>query len=155
MRPSVRMTAADLYTQVVLDHYRSPRNFGELPGFTHAAEGHNPLCGDGLHIQVHAAGGRVSAMRFRGEACAIATAAASMLSELAVGRDLQQLEALAMQFAQLVGGELEHAPLLMDLNAMRELAYHPLRRKCALLAFATLSAALRGAGAASTEGIAE
>jgi len=149
------MTAADLYTQAVLDHYRSPRNYGELPGFTHAADGHNPLCGDRLHVQVHASGGRVAAMRFRGEACAIATATTSMLSELALGRDSQQLAALAALFAQLVSGELEQAPSLMELNAMRELAYHPLRRKCALLAFATLSAALAGAGAASTERIVE
>ena len=75
------MTAADLYTQTVLDHYRSPRNFGELAGYTHAAEGHNRLCGDSLHIQVHASGGRIGAIRFRSDACAIATATASMLSE--------------------------------------------------------------------------
>lgn len=149
------MTAADLYTQAVLDHYRSPRNFGELAGFTHAADGHNPLCGDRLHIQVHVSGGLVGAMRFRGEACAIATATTSMLSELALGRDSQQLAALATLFAQLVAGELEQAPLLGELNAMGELAYHPLRRKCGLLAFATLSAALAGAGAASTERIVE
>jgi len=149
------MTAADLYTQAVLDHYRSPRNFGELPGYTHAAEGHNPLCGDRLNIQLRASGGQVSAMRFRGEACAIATATASMLSELAVGRDLHALADLAERFGQLVAGDLEQDPSLMELNAMRELAYHPVRRKCALLAFATLSAALGGASAASTEGIVE
>ena len=149
------MTAADLYTQTVLDHYRAPRNFGELPGHTHAADGHNPLCGDSLHIQVRARDGQIGAMRFRSEACAIATASASMLSELAIGRNATELAALAARFRQLVCGELEQDSSLMELNAMRELAYHPQRRKCALLAFATLSAALEGADAASTEGIVE
>ena len=149
------MTASHLYTQAVLDHYRSPRNFGELPGFTHAADGHNPLCGDSLHIQLHASGGRIAAMRFRGEACAIATATASMLSELAVGRQPEELATLAASFRRLVGGELAQDPLLMELNAMCELAHHPLRQKCALLAFATLAAALEGDGTASTEGTVE
>ncbi len=145
------MTAAALYTKAVLDHQRAPRNFGGLEGHSHAADGANPLCGDTLHIELSYDGARVRAMRFRGEACAIAIAATSMLSDLAVGMSLTDVVRLEAVFARLVGGEIEQDESLAQLNAMRELARHPARRKCALLPFATLRAALAGEPSATTE----
>jgi nitrogen fixation NifU-like protein len=146
------MTVAELYTQIVLDHQRAPRNFGALEGHTHAAEGVNPLCGDSLRVELRRAGGRIERMRFSGEACAVAIAAASMLSEMVEGRSDAQFAELEARFARLVRGEVEHDAMLSELNAFAALARHPARRKCALLAFATLRAALAGRPAATTEG---
>lgn len=146
------MTAAALYTQTVLDHQRAPRNFGVLDGHSHAADGANPLCGDTLRVELFCHDGRIDAMRFRGEACAIALATASMLSELAVGKSAADVLQLEAAFARLVDGTVADDPALAGLNAMRELAHYPTRRKCALLAFATLRAALAGAASATTEG---
>ena len=147
------MTSPGLYTQAVLDHYRSPRNFGALTAPTHAADGANPLCGDTLHMQLRCEDGRIAEMRFSGDACAIAKATASMLSELATDRSDGELAALEQVFIALVGGHIVAHEDLGGLNAMRELASHPVRQKCALLPFATLRAALAGKRSATTEGV--
>jgi len=145
------MTTPGLYTQAVIDHCRAPRNFGPLAAHTHAADGANPLCGDTLRIELRCEDGRIAEMRFSGEACAIAKAAASMLSELAVDRSAGELAGLERVFISLVGGRISGDDQLGGLNAMRELANHPVRKKCALLPFATLRAALAGLDAATTE----
>jgi nitrogen fixation NifU-like protein len=145
------MTAEALYRDVVLDHYRHPRNRGALAHCTHAADGVNPLCGDSLRVEVDCVDGRVERMGFSGEACAITTAAASMLSELVVGRDASEIAALGAPFEQLISGEIESVPSLGALNALAELKRYPSRRKCAELPWATVCAALGGIARASTE----
>jgi nitrogen fixation NifU-like protein len=139
-----------LYAPLVLDHYRNPRGRGALAGCTHAADGVNPLCGDSLRIELRCLDGRVAGFAFSGEACAITTATASMLGELVPGLTCAEVEMLAGRFARLV----EHAgddPALGPLNAMRALRDHPARRKCALLPWAALQAALAGRARTSTE----
>jgi nitrogen fixation protein NifU and related proteins len=145
------MSVSNLYAEAVLDHFRAPRNFGVLAAHTHAADGANPLCGDALHVELRAEGGQVAELRFRGEACAIATAAASMLGEIAIGRSERELAAIEDRFARLIHSGLRDDSL-GDLNALGELAQHPARQKCALLPFATLRAALNGVQCATTEG---
>ncbi len=146
------MTAAALYTQTVLEHQRAPRNFGALDGHSHAADGANPLCGDTLRIELLCCGDRIERMRFHGEACAIAVATASMLSELAVGKSSADVAQMEAAFAHLVDGFVTHDASLAGLNVMHALVNYPTRRKCALLAFATLRAALAGTTSATTEG---
>jgi len=145
--------ATALYQQVVLDHQRAPRRFGVLDGCTHAADGINALCGDRLRIELALEGGRVADYRFAGEACAIATATASLLGEIALGRDPAELATLEHRFASLVRGALADGDdaELAGLNAMRALRRYPARRQCALLAFATLRAALGGYSITMTE----
>ena len=140
-----------LYKQVVLDHYKNPRNRGALDGCTHAADGVNPLCGDSLRVELVCAGDRIATMRFSGEACAITTATASMLSELVAGFGAAEVAALNEPFGQLLRGEVEADDALGPLNALSELRRHPLRRKCAELPWATLRAALEGTARVSTE----
>ena len=140
-----------LYQELVLDHYRNPRNRGALDGCTHAADGVNPLCGDSLRVELVCADGRIAAMKFSGEACAITTATASMLSELVAGFDAGELAALNVPFDRLLRGEVEADETLGPLNALAELRRHPLRRKCAELPWATLRAALEGTSRISTE----
>lgn len=145
------MTTPALYQEMVLDHHRAPRNFGSLDGYTHSADGANPLCGDSLRAEVVVVAGRITQLRFRGEACAIATATASMLSELVQGLDAAALAELQARFARAIGGAAPEDPGLAALNALRELARYPMRRKCALLPFATLHAALAGEQTTTTD----
>ncbi|MET0225973.1 MAG: Fe-S cluster assembly sulfur transfer protein SufU [Dokdonella sp.] len=145
------MPAAALYPQVVLDHYRNPRNRGRLDGCTHAADGVNALCGDALRVELACSPDRrIAAIRFSGEACAITTATASMLSELVSGLDAAEVTLVAQRFERIIDGAGVDSGL-GDLNAMAELQRHPARRKCAQLPWATLRAALAGQPHTTTE----
>lgn len=146
------MPAAGPYTRIVLEHSRAPRRFGALEAPTHSADGANPLCGDALHIDLRVAAGRVAAIAFRGEACAVATATASLLGERVLQLDADAVADLEARFARLIGGDVAADEVLGDLNALAALAHYPSRRKCATLPFATLRAALAGAPRSTTEG---
>jgi len=148
---SEAMPEPGLYKELVLDHYRNPRNRGALDGCTHAADGVNALCGDSLRVELVCADDRIAAMRFSGEACAITTATASMLSELVAGCGVAEVAALNEPCDRLLRGEVEASDALGPLNALAELRRHPLRRKCAELPWATLRAALEGTTRVSTE----
>ena len=145
--------SGELYRDVVLDHNRAPRNFGTLPAHTHAADGANPMCGDQLRVEAVIDDGRIAALRFSGESCAITTAAASMLGELVAGADAASLAALRARFETMLAAapDAPEDPALGALNALAELKRYPARWKCALLPFATLRAALEGDARATTE----
>ena len=85
---------AALYSDTLLDHFRHPRNYGDLvaPDISH--ESFNPLCGDRIRLEVKLNGTIVQEARFKGDACAISTAAASLLTELILGADLEELASL-------------------------------------------------------------
>jgi nitrogen fixation NifU-like protein len=144
------MADPTLYGALVLEHYRNPRNRGVLAACTHAADGANPLCGDSLRIELLCDDGRIVELRHAGEACAVAIATASMLADVVSGLDAQAVAALARHFEAFIEGR-GAADGLGALAAMAELQRHPSRRKCALLAFATLRAALAGEAHATTE----
>jgi len=144
------MSDTALYQQVVLDHYRAPRNRGSLPSCTHAADGANPLCGDSLRIELRCVDERIAELRFSGDACAVATATASMLGERVAGLAREEIAALAERFERAIGEGIDDAAL-GALNALCALKQYPSRRKCALLPWATLRAALDGAARATTE----
>jgi nitrogen fixation protein NifU and related proteins len=137
------MEIRDLYRDVILDHNRSPRNFGRLDPADAAAVGHNPLCGDSLSVTLRLAGDRLSELRFNGEGCAISVASASMMSEAVSGRTLTEIEALFQEVHALLTepAHVPAAPLgkLMALGGVREF---PARVKCASLCWHTLRAAL-------------
>lgn len=145
------MSAADLYRENVLAHNRAPRNHGALPGHTHAADGANPLCGDSLRMELALDEGRIAALRFSGESCAITIAAASMLSERVNGLGASEVAVLRAEFEALLRGDPCDADTLGELAAFGELVRYPARRKCAQLPWATLTAALNGAASATTE----
>jgi len=144
------MSASALYPQAVLEHYRAPHHRGPLAACTHAADGANPLCGDTLRIELRCAKGQIEALGFTGEACAITTAAASMLGDLVTGRASADVPALAVRFERLVASGEDDAAL-DALNAFGVLHRHPGRRKCALLPWAALRAALDGTSKITTE----
>ena len=137
------MEIRDLYRDVILDHNRSPRNFGRLDPADAEAVGHNPLCGDSLSVTVRFDGERLSELRFIGQGCAISVAAASLMSEAVSGRPLSEVEALYREVHALLT-EPAHVPgmplgKLMALAGVREF---PARVKCASLCWHTLHAAL-------------
>jgi nitrogen fixation NifU-like protein len=149
---NARMSTSELYQRIVLEHSRAPRHFGALDAPTHVADGANPLCGDALHVELRVVDGRITAIAFQGEACAIAKATASLLGERSADLDADGVAELETRFAQLIRGELDADAALGDLNALAALANYPSRRKCALLPFVTLRAALAGTAKTTTEG---
>ena len=141
----------DLYQEVVFDHYRNPRNRGALSGASHEAEGHNPLCGDNVKVQVRVEDGIVRDVSFDGEGCAISTASASLMTEALKGRRVDEIAPLADEFHAMVT-EAAGAPHagLGKLEVLSGVRQFPARVKCATLAWHTLRAALQGGGARVT-----
>jgi nitrogen fixation protein NifU and related proteins len=138
-----------LYQRTVIEHNRSPRNFRRLCACSAQARGHSPLCGDDLSVQIRVDAGRVAEAAFQGEACAVATASASLLTEAVAGLDVASALALVARVCTLVEHpeqvpELAEAPCeLAVLAAVRE---HPARRVCARLPWLALEAALIAVG---------
>ncbi|MBS0590595.1 MAG: SUF system NifU family Fe-S cluster assembly protein [Proteobacteria bacterium] len=143
--------SSTLYQHIVVEHSRSPRHFGALSEATHAADGANPLCGDALRVELRIERGHIAAVAFRGEACAIAKATASLLSEQSLGRDASDIAMLEARFERLICGDIAADETLGDLNALAALSRYPARRKCAMLPFATWRAALAGESRITTE----
>ena len=116
-----------LYSELLLDHFRNPRNFGSLPAPDITYEGFNPLCGDRIRIELKLRGDTVQAAGFLGDGCAISLAAASMLTELIVGSELTSVEGISSE--QLLSS------LKSDIRATRV--------KCALLPLEALHSGLK------------
>ena len=133
----------DLYQEVILDHNRSPRNFGPLEDADLRADGHNPLCGDKLSIAVNVVDGVVTDIRFEGSGCAISKASASLMTEGIKGRTLDEARKLFERFHQLVTDRSvppdEELGKLAVFAGVRD---YPARVKCAILAWHTLRAAV-------------
>ena len=144
----------ELYQEVILDHSRSPRNFGFPAGANRSADGHNPLCGDRITVKLVLADGRIESIGFEGSGCAISTAAASTMTEAVKGKTVAEAERLFADYHQLVTGKVD--PLDLDLEALDRLAAFggvsefPMRVKCATLAWHTLQAALGDAATTVT-----
>jgi nitrogen fixation NifU-like protein len=140
----------ELYQEVILDHSKRPRNFGELPGANRSAEGYNPLCGDRETVFVRLEDDVLEDVGFRGAGCAISTASASMMTEAVKGRTRAEAEALFARFHRLItgqDGEKERgAPELGKLAVFSGVREFPVRVKCATLPWHTLKAALAGVG---------
>lgn len=131
----------ELYQEVIIDHGRHPRNFGELSGASHRKEGFNPLCGDKVTIYVIEKDGVIQDARFEGSGCAISMASASLMTETLKGKSLASAEELFSAFHQLVT-ENKPSEILGKLTVLAGVSEFPARVKCATLAWHTLKAAL-------------
>jgi nitrogen fixation NifU-like protein len=135
----------DLYQEVILDHYKRPRNQRRPAGANRDAQGHNPLCGDRVTISIELDGDRIKDVGFSGSGCAISTASTSMMTEAIKGKTVKEVEALFARFHHLVTSSDDPGP---DVEALDKLAVFqgvrefPVRVKCATLAWHTLRAAL-------------
>jgi nitrogen fixation NifU-like protein len=144
----------DLYREIILDHYRSPRNRGELPSPpARRVEGFNPLCGDEIVVYLDIKDGVLVDIKLTGQGCSISQASSSMMSSAVKGKSLDQVHDAITSFKQLMtvhASTLQEngQPVEADLRSLGELAAlqgvvkFPVRIKCATLAWNTLSQGL-------------
>jgi len=145
----------ELYQSVILDHNKQPRNFGSLSGANRSAEGHNPLCGDEIQVEVVVnEDDVVECVGFTGQGCAISTASASLMTQAIKGKPRAEVEALFEGFRELVTGDPREEPepgKLGKLAVFAGVREFPMRVKCATLCWHTLRSALAGGDAVTTE----
>lgn len=135
---------SELYQEVILDHYRRPRNFKALED-ARSAEGYNPLCGDRLKVYVRYIDDRIEEVSFEGSGCAISQASASVMTEALKGKTRTEMQELFRRFQNLVTGKgdvMEGLTELGEMAAMSGVKEFPSRVKCATLGWHTLAAAL-------------
>jgi nitrogen fixation NifU-like protein len=150
----------DLYREIILDHYRNPRNRGELPTPpAHKSEGFNPLCGDEVQVYLDVKDGIVDDIRIGGQGCSISQSSASMMSQAIKGRSLPEARALVHAFKSMMSIEDGHdhdddpagdgadepaepGVKMGDLEALQGVVKYPVRIKCATLAWNTLAQGL-------------
>ena len=146
----------ELYQEVILDHSRRPRNFGELPAASVKVHGDNPACGDEIHLAVKFDGdGGLQDIKFTGHGCAISQASASLMTAKLKGKSRPEVEKMLRAFHDLVTTEKNDGTKgLGDLQVMRGVRKFPQRVKCAMLPWRAVEQALRqseGEATVSTE----
>ena len=141
----------DLYREIILDHYRTPRNRGELAPPAVRAEGHNPLCGDEIQVYLDVQDGVVSDIKVAGQGCSISQSSASMMTQAVKGKNLDEVRAIVRRFKGMMSvddaeSDADDASVaavkLGDLEALQGVVKFPVRIKCATLACNTLLQAL-------------
>ena len=120
--------SSDIYKDIILDYYRHPRNFGDLPEPDVRSKDSNPLCGDVIEMQIKVKDGKIDDLRFKGRGCAISQASASMLTELAKGKTLDEIKSLGKE----------------DILSMLGIDPGPTRIKCALLGLKVIKLGVYG-----------
>jgi nitrogen fixation NifU-like protein len=133
----------DIYKEVILDHYKKPRNKREMPGAERSCSRNNPLCGDEITVFVHEEDGRLADVSFTGQGCSISQSSASMMTEAVGGRSIEEARELIRQFRGMMAGEADPGEdELGDLVALKGVVRYPIRIKCAVLAWDVLQEAL-------------
>jgi nitrogen fixation NifU-like protein len=137
----------DLYKEVILDHYKSPRNKRELPDATSSLHKNNPLCGDEITIHARLEDGKVSEVTFEGQGCSISQASASMLTETVAGKTVDNAADLTREFRGMMEGSVDpDEDAFGDLIALKGVVKYPVRIKCAVLAWDVLQDVLADGG---------
>jgi nitrogen fixation NifU-like protein len=141
----------EIYKEVILDHYKNPRNKREMPDAPLTCSKNNPLCGDEITVYVNAEDGKVLEVSFVGQGCSISQSSASMMTEAVSGKTVEQVEALASDVRAMLAGELEpDEDTFGELVALNGVVKYPIRVKCAVLAWDVLQEALSSGAAAGT-----
>ncbi len=145
------MALEELYREVILDHYRNPRNKGRLEHPQASAQGVNPLCGDEITIEVSFDGDKVSEVAVDSQGCSISQSSASMMTEAIKGKSREEINELVGRFRQMMSLDAGDDPgldperpgaVLGDIEALQGVRQYPVRIKCASLAWNTLLEAL-------------
>ncbi len=143
------MALDDIYKEVILDHYKNPRNKRELAGAELQCHANNPLCGDEITVFAHVEGDTLAEVTFQGAGCSISQSSASMMTEAVTGSSVDDAIALAASFRGMMAGEVEpDEETFGDLVALKGVVQYPIRIKCAVLAWDVLQDALAGSGTA-------
>lgn len=139
----VHLSLEELYKEVILDHYRSPRNKGRIDPHDVALERNNPLCGDEIEVFLKFEDGDVDGIAFEGKGCSISLASASMMTEKVEGLSVAEAGELAESIKAMMAGEEDgDMNTLGDLVSLKGVVKYPVRIKCALLGWNTLLEAL-------------
>jgi nitrogen fixation protein NifU and related proteins len=146
------MSLEDLYREVILDHYRNPRNRGHLDSPNAKAHGVNPLCGDEVAIELAFDGDRVTGVAVEGQGCSISQSSVSMMSDAIKGKTRAEIEELTQTFRDMMTLDGDNDPgldpekpgsVLGDLEALQGVRKYPVRIKCASLGWNVLMEALQ------------
>ena len=135
----------ELYQEMILDHYRNPRNYCQMTCHTHRAKGHNPLCGDEIRVYLKVKDGVIEDISFEGSGCAISKASGSLMTEQLKGRTTQEALELFDKVHRMLTGKSPETPDLEELGKLAALSGvcdFPMRVKCASLAWHTLRSAM-------------
>jgi len=146
----VSLPLDELYREIILDHYKQPRNRGELDPHSARVEGNNPLCGDEIQLDVRLNDGQLEDLAFQGRGCSISQASASMMTEAVKAKPLDDVHQLIDIFKDMMRGQPVDTEELGDLEALEGVQKFPVRIKCALLAWTTLEEALKEANRSTT-----
>ena len=140
VRYPATMSLDDLYREVILDHYRAPRNKKHVDGAPIDVHRNNPLCGDDITVRVVVdPDGLAQDVSFEGQGCSISQASASMLTEQIKGKSVEQIDDLVLKFRRMMAGEEDPGEEeLGDLVALKGVVKYPVRIKCAVLAWDAL-----------------
>ena len=144
------MALEEIYKEVILDHYKNPRNKREMADAPLSCSKNNPLCGDEITVYVNADGGTVREVAFIGQGCSISQASASMMTDSVGGKTVAEVEKLATDVRAMLAGDLEpDEDAFGELVALKGVVKYPVRVKCAVLAWDVLQEALASDGAAA------
>ena len=145
------MDLKELYKDIILEHGKSPRNFGKCEKHTHEAKGHNPLCGDQVQIYLKLNNKKkVENLTFEGSGCAISIASTSIMTELVKGKSVEVAKKIILSFLDMIKNTSEiksndldedQKTKIMSLSGVKQ---YPMRVKCATLAWHTLTSAIEG-----------
>jgi nitrogen fixation protein NifU and related proteins len=139
----------ELYKEVILDHYKNPRNKREIPDAALRCSKNNPLCGDEITVFVNEDDGTIADVAFVGQGCSISQSSASMMTEAAAGKTREEVEQRIGAFRGMMAGEVEaDEDAFGELVALKGVVKYPVRVKCAVLAWDVLQEALVGEGEA-------
>jgi nitrogen fixation NifU-like protein len=133
----------DLYREVILDHFKTPRNKGKIENASVKADGMNPLCGDQINISLVLDGDKIKDIKFDGHGCAISQSSASMMTAALKGKNLNAADAVTKQFKDLLTAAGKDVDQLGDLEALEGVKKYPVRIKCALLSWNTFLEAVK------------
>lgn len=135
-----------LYQELILDHYKNPRNKGALEGATASAHLNNPTCGDEVFLQLRVEDGRIAEVRFTGHGCSISQASISMMTQQLRGKTPEEARTMMARFTDMLHGDTEAARdrSLGDLRALAGVSKFPVRVRCAMLGWNALEEALKG-----------
>ncbi|PSL44433.1 nitrogen fixation NifU-like protein [Salsuginibacillus halophilus] len=140
-----------LYRQVIMDHYKNPRNRGDVDGETVTVNMNNPTCGDRIQLQMSVENDKIEEAKFVGEGCSISLASASMMTEIVRGRPVEEAVEIAEIFSNMMqGADYEDEKYdLGDVEALQGVTKFPARIKCATLAWKAME---QGLGADNSDG---
>jgi nitrogen fixation NifU-like protein len=139
----------DIYKEVILDHYKSPRNKREVPGAELTCSKNNPLCGDEITVFVHEEDGKLVEVGFLGQGCSISQSSASMMTEAVSGATREEAGEMIGRIRGMMAGEVEpDEDAFGELVALKGVVKYPVRIKCAVLPWDVLQEALAGKGEA-------